>query len=75
MSHLLKEKAKIGIKQKERVTYEPFNFEKRSKDAEGNTVTHTKPEETKTNAAKTDDKNKKIKPKVVEKFDEPMDNK
>ena len=38
MSHLLKAKSKIGVQQKERVTYEPFKFDKRMKGADGGTM-------------------------------------
>ena len=31
MSHLLKQKSKVGVYQKERVTYEPFDFASKRK--------------------------------------------
>ena len=67
MSHLLKTKSKIGVEQKERVTYEPFNFEKRWRGSDGrviHVVSEQQPkEEEKT---QTGDK-KKIVPKVLSK--------
>ena len=36
MSHLLKQKSKIGVKSKERVQYDVFDFGKRNKDQYGN---------------------------------------
>ena len=41
MSHLLKQKSKIGVQHKGRITYEVYDFDKRSKDQEGNTTYHT----------------------------------
>ena len=41
MSHLLKQKSKIGTKHKERIQYDAYDFNKRSKDPEGNTIFHT----------------------------------
>ena len=38
MSHLLKAKSKIGVEQKDRVKYEPYNFEKRWKGSDGRTI-------------------------------------
>ena len=41
MSHLLKQKSKIGVKHKDRVQYDAYDFSKRSKDQDGNIVYHT----------------------------------
>ena len=35
ISHLLKQKSKIGVEQKERTKYEVFNFEKRWRGSDG----------------------------------------
>ena len=39
MSHLLKAKSKIGVEQKDRVVYEPYNFEKRQRGSDNRTIT------------------------------------
>ena len=41
MSHLLKQKSKIGVKQKDRVHYDAYDFLKKSKDSAGQTVIHS----------------------------------
>ena len=75
MSHLLKQKSKIGVKQKERVQYETFDFVKKSKDNEGNAVTHAQGNQKQQASSTGAHAKNTIKAKVLEKYDDPMTNK
>ena len=68
MSHLLKEKSKVGIYQKERVRYDTFDFvSKRKRDPMGeNKPGSQPPKDTHTISMSTGEK-KKIVPKFISK--------
>ena len=69
MSHLLKQKSKVGVVQKERVTYDAFDFCKKRRDTDGKvTVIPPGGNKTQEDTTMTDDQKKKITPTVIEKY-------
>ena len=79
MSHLLKMKSKIGVTRKQRVVYDVFDFQKRIRPASQNSQSlinsSTQPQtQDLINSTSTTQK-KKIAPTVLERYDDPMNNK
>ena len=67
MSHLLKAKSKIGVEQKDRVKYEPYNFEKRQRPNDNRVITVVSGQQPQEEAKTQAGDKKKIVPKVLSK--------
>ena len=75
MSQLLKQKSKVQAVREQRKTYDAYDFDKRSRDAQGNTIYHGAKKDMQKPTAKEDEKTQKIKPTILEKYDAEMNNK
>ena len=72
MSHLLKQKSKVQAVSKPRVKYDPFDFEKRFRDANGNAQKQTTPKPEAANQTNKGANKNKIQATFVEKYDVKM---
>lgn len=72
MSALLKQKSKVQAVPKDRVQYEPFDFQKRARDEELRLHQAAQARLAKEDTIKIEGKKHKITAKVLEKHDEPM---
>ena len=75
MSHLLKQKSKVAAVPKKRKEYGAFDFMKRRRDSEGKVQQVPAAGEQPKQASSIGQGNKKVQPKILDKFDDPMNNK